>query len=161
MDDNNTHIAYFSTLKIVYYIYVLRTVNINLEPNDRKLSVCMYVQNQISTAPLSADESVKSFIYSLPDASLGLLFGREKFVVVSADSFSECVDEVCELYAYDARHGADEDARLCEREVAEVHDVLRVYVRLGDIPVRIDFSNEIEDRSQIVQRCQPVRNQKN
>lgn len=121
----------------------------------------MYVQNQISTAPLSADESVKSFIYSLPDASLGLLFGREKFVVVSADSFSECVDEVCELYAYDARHGADEDARLCEREVAEVHDVLRVYVRLGDIPVRIDFSNEIEDRSQIVQRCQPVRNQKN
>lgn len=114
-----------------------------------------------ASSPLSADESMKGFIYSLPDTSLGLLLRWEKFVVVSANCFSKCVDEVCELYTNDTRHGTNKDTRLSEREVAEVHDVLGVYVGLGNIPVRIDFSNEVEDRSQIVQRCQPVRNQEN
>ena len=107
--------------------------------------------HETAIAPLSADQSVKRFIYSLPNASLGLLLGREDFVVVSADGLSSCVEEVCELYAYDARHGTDKDARLCECEVAEIHDVLRVNVRLGDITVVVNFSDKVEDCAQIEQ----------
>jgi len=101
----------------------------------------MYVCFYVAIAPLSADKSVKSFIYSSPNASLGLLLRRKDFMVVSADGLSNCVEEVCELYAYDARHSTDEDARLCECEVAEIHDVFRVYVWLGDVTIIVHFSD--------------------
>lgn len=79
---------------------------------------------------------------------------------MSSDCLVHRIDEVRELDADDAGHGADEDAGLADGQVAEVHYFVWIHVRFGYVTHRIDLQNDVENYEEVEECSGEIRYEK-